>query len=371
LRRRTTPATLRSEAAASPPPFVPPYPPSWFDRLKRLVERLPGPFWLAYLVLWIGLFAAETLLHWFHGDFPVGTWKPIHAVLMAFVPGGLCLIHALDRLAERSFDSYQPVIASGGPGPEVLRYQLTRLPRRPAALVMGASMLVGGIIFVWAPEGRLAAGLFNNLDAMQVSRSATIVVFTGLVMAATLATVGLVIYHTIRQLRWVSRIYTRWTNVDLLKPGPLYSLSRLSAGTSLGLVFMVYVVLAADRAFMHDTRNVFGAGVMALLAVLAFILPLLGVHRAQAAEKERLLDETADRLKAALRDLHRRVDAAKLGDMDALHKAIASLEIERNLLSRIPTWPWQPETLRTVIVALLLPLILWSAQALLGRILPP
>lgn len=371
MRRHTTRGTLRPEAPAPSPPFNPPYPPSGFDRLKRLVERLPGPFWLAYLLLWIGLFAAETVLHWFHGAFPIGTWRPIHAVVTVFVPAGLCLMHALDRLAERSFDSYRPVLVSGGAGPEILRYQLTILPRRPAALVMGASILFGGIVLASTESGGPAAGLRANFDTMQVASAPAIVVLTGVLLAATLATVGLVIYHTIRQLRWVSRIYTRWTRVDLLKPGPLYSLSRLSAGTSVGLVFVVYVILAADRAFMQDPRNAIGAGVMALLAVLAFVLPLLGVHRAQAAEKERLLDETADRLKAALRDLHRRVDAARLGDMDALHKAIASLEIERNLLSRIPTWPWQPETLRTIIVALLLPLILWAAQALLGRTLTP
>lgn len=89
------------------------------------------------------------------------------------------------------------------------------------------------------------------------------------------------------------------------------------------------------------------------------------------AEKGRLLDEASDRMKVSLAELHRRVDQSDLRDMDSLSKAIAGLEIERNLLIRIPTWPWQPDSLRTLIVALLLPLILWATQALLGRLLTP
>jgi len=38
-------------ASRSPEPrFIPPYPPSWFDRLKGLIERLPIPWWLFYLI---------------------------------------------------------------------------------------------------------------------------------------------------------------------------------------------------------------------------------------------------------------------------------------------------------------------------------
>ena len=48
-----------------------------------------------------------------------------------------------------------------------------------------------------------------------------------------------------------------------------------------------------------------------------------------------------------------------------LNMAIASLEIEQKALSRIPTWPWQPETVRLLATALLLPLVLLLAQVIL------
>jgi len=37
---------------------------------------------------------------------------------------------------------------------------------------------------------------------------------------------------------------------------------------------------------------------------------------------------------------------------------------------RIPTWPWEPETVRSVVVALRFPLLIWLAQPRLGRFLP-
>ena len=53
--------------------------------------------------------------------------------------------------------------------------------------------------------------------------------------------------------------------------------------------------------------------------------------------------------------------------MDDLSKALASLEIERASLERVPTWPWERGTLRSLVAALLLPLILWLAQAFLEK----
>lgn len=55
--------------------------------------------------------------------------------------------------------------------------------------------------------------------------------------------------------------------------------------------------------------------------------------------------------------------------MDTMNKAMASLEIERAALVRVPTWPWDPGTLRTVIAALLLPIIIWLIQYGLERLM--
>ena len=104
-------------------------------------------------------------------------------------------------------------------------------------------------------------------------------------------------------------------------------------------------------------------------ALASFALPMVGVHHVLAGEKERLLEGIADRLHSAGDELHRRIDAGKYKGMDELNKALAGLEIERNMIVAMPTWPWHPETLRTLLAALLLPLVVWLTQILLQRVL--
>ena len=99
-----------------------------------------------------------------------------------------------------------------------------------------------------------------------------------------------------------------------------------------------------------------------LSAIVTFIWPQLGLHRLQVAEQERLLNEAYLRLESAITDLHQQLDDGELERMEELNFAIASLEMEINALKKIPTWPWEPETLQLLITALALPLGLWIVQ---------
>ena len=78
----------------------------------------------------------------------------------------------------------------------------------------------------------------------------------------------------------------------------------------------------------------------------------------------------ARRFEAAAAELHQRVDKKSLTKMDDLNKTLASLELERAALQRIPTWPWDAGTPRGLAVTLVLPLVIWLAQYLLQRLLP-
>jgi hypothetical protein len=60
-----------------------------------------------------------------------------------------------------------------------------------------------------------------------------------------------------------------------------------------------------------------------------------------------------------------------LSQMDAINKAIDNAERERQIVDAIPTWPWQPGTLRSAVTAFLLPLILWVVTRVLERVFGP
>ena len=108
-----------------------------------------------------------------------------------------------------------------------------------------------------------------------------------------------------------------------------------------------------------------------VLAFASFALPLVGIHSALAAEKERLQEGISDLLRSAGAELHLRINRKAYKGMDELHKALAGLEIERNMIGAMPTWPWQPETFRWVLAAMILPVAIWVIQLLLQRALIP
>jgi hypothetical protein len=172
-------------------------------------------------------------------------------------------------------------------------------------------------------------------------------------------------------MRQINRIYTRHARINLFRTGPLYAFSSVTALTAVGLVIAPYIFLALVPGSLSDPVTIGYMLPITGLALAAFVWPLLGVHRLLAKEKGQMLDEVSQRLEAAVIELHRRMDSGDLAGIDDLNKAVATLEIEQNALDRIPTWPWQPETVRLLISALALPLGLWIAQYVLQRVLSP
>jgi hypothetical protein len=258
-----------------------------------------------------------------------------------------------------------------------LTYVLTTLPASAALAASFGSMAAGLIIAAGAaylqPSAVAAAQALTRLNsgfAILFGVSPTplsYAVTTGLLILNWWVG-GTLILHTVRRLTLVPRIYRRHTNVDLFKQGPLYALSRLTAQTMIGALVLVYA-LASIRTYISQPLGGGTITSFALLALASFVLPLVGVHRVLAGEKERLLEGIADRLHDAGEELHRRIETGRYRGMDELNKALAGLEIERNMIAAMPTWPWHPETLRTLLIALLLPLAVWVTQELLQRLI--
>ena len=69
----------------------------------------------------------------------------------------------------------------------------------------------------------------------------------------------------------------------------------------------------------------------------------------------------------AMTEIHRSVDEGDISRADALNKTLTSLQLERDALARITTWPWQPATLRAFVSVLLVPIVIWLIIRLLER----
>jgi len=166
----------------------------------------------------------------------------------------------------------------------------------------------------------------------------------------------------------VTWLYAERAQVNLHHLIPLRSFSTLTAHTAIGML------LVLSGAAIFTPEGLVGYWLVAALlfagfAVLTFIMPLAGLNRRLAGAKAQELAENARRWEAVIAQLYRLVDRGDLAAADRLNGPLAALERGRIAIERIPTWPWRPETLRGMIGALVLPVLIFLVQRLLGSLL--
>jgi hypothetical protein len=86
------------------------------------------------------------------------------------------------------------------------------------------------------------------------------------------------------------------------------------------------------------------------------------------AEKDRLKGEVGRRMSSALVEIHRAVDAGDAPAVAAGHQALSALTAERDLLAKVPTWPWSAGAPTRFLYAVLLPIGLWLMTRFLERV---
>ncbi len=354
---------MASDAAIQPLPrehetSAQPYPPSWVDQLIAWIERLPGPSWAFYVAAWLVQLALVTLVRWSGRTAPIGTFDPFFSSFALFNVYFLALIHYLDREASRALDAFKPALNVGDAEFARLRYELTTMPARGAFISSIIGLLVGGLVVL----------LGHNIVAEEAANSTVSAVVLATVLVGGFANMGVFFYHTYRQLQLVSRIYSMAKTIDLFRFAPLYAFSRLTARTGAGYILVVYIVIIVrPEVTLANPALVTVLTFQILVAIACFVVPLLGMHSRLVVEKQRLQAEADQRMEGMLAELYRRVDERVLGDADKLQTQMASLVIARDVLAKIPTWPWQPGTLTAFVTALFLPIVLWIITRLLER----
>jgi hypothetical protein len=348
-----------------------PYAPSWLDALIGWIERVPGPTWLTYIGLLV-LAMAFTVVKAAMSSRGMFGQDPLYFgyALVMWYP--LAAYHYLSNGALSAWEAFRPATDCTDAEARRWRLELSTTPARPAAVVFVVSALMYAGLMVASPVGFDLEGHSAQFVVLRfVSES--------LWMAPVATTVA---YLLFRQLRIVSRLHRAVARVDLFRPAPLQAMARLTARSA--LVLLAFQV----GAFLPNLSE--GARVVVILVLLpvmalaltAFVLPLRGIQSLLDAEKARRQAEVSTRLDATAAALHRVVDGetGALGDaessrlaqvrIDALNKAFASLLQEREFLAKLPTWPWDVSTLRTVLSAVALPIVLFLLSTAIDRFLP-
>ncbi|MEO8468207.1 MAG: hypothetical protein ABI573_00915 [Chloroflexota bacterium] len=337
-----------------------PYGASWVNALIDRVERLPGPAWAAYVVVIVPTLLYLEVGDWISGG-RIGELKPDRVVWALALVGSTWLIHHLDSVARGAFDDFGPMLGLAAEERGRLEYELTVIPRTPALVILGLAAVRTAEAFAFQPESEGLTGLTPGALALRFP-------FETLLTALVL----ILIYHTVRQLRLVGRIHAQSKRINLFRPAPLYAFSRLTSETAIGLALLVIPfgsgLTSASTALDFVTLSSI-SGLIIGVAVLAFFLPLLGMHGRMSTEKHRLQDEVGQRVEVLVERLHGSVDRDDLTGADGQNKALGSLIAERELVNRLSTWPWQAGTAGAVASAVLLPIVLFLLTRFLDRVL--
>jgi hypothetical protein len=337
-----------------------PYAPSWFDNLKSWVETLRMPWWVFYTLLAGALIALELGLQWQAGLQGATLQRPFLFWFSASLVLLLALMHYLDRSAARAIEASRPSLDVNDHEYTVLRYRLTHLPAR-VTLLWGLGFIVMGVpIFFFLADIFAGYGTFvtPGLEILHLT-------FFGLTWFIN----GTLVYHSIHQLRTISQIYTEHAMLNLFDLDPLYAFSGVTGRAAIGLVIFSLGWSSAPEF----NANTLGIGIRVAFGVfnfIVFVLPLWGIHQRLVAEKSRRLGNAGKRLETQLALLAESLDKGALEQIPRLKDAVSSLEIERAILAKIPTWPWSADTLRTVLTAIFFPTVVFLIQLLLKQFLP-
>ena len=356
-----------ADSISLPAPAVeaarPLYSPSWVDRLTDWIERRPGGPWAVYAGLAGALVGLETAVKFADGTYPA-RFHPWHLVLALTGVYYLALIHWLDRMAARILAAFRPIMAVDDATYARLAYELTTLPARPTL----------GFCAGWTTWGllALASGSTTLFQALAVYTSPLADVVELALWAFVWWVGGTLIYHTVHQLSLVSRILTTHTRIDLFALQPLYAFSRLTAVTALGFMLVPYAWFSAAPDMLTGTTAPL-AVIMVLVNVAlvasTFGWPLWGVHRLLVAEQRSWQGALRARMRATILDLQQCIDSGDRAASTQFKDILDGLVAAEAALDKIPTWPWNPGTLRGLAGAVLLPLILWLITRVLERLI--
>jgi hypothetical protein len=335
-----------------------PYKPSWIDRFNNRVEQLPMREWVFYAGLGLALIAVHMLFLWLDGGLHSDALFPVIIYNALAIPYALALMHLLDHQAVTALNTMRPTVAITEPDFNLLQYRLSTMPSG-ATFIVGLAFVVFLILSERLGNVPVRYAVLDDLPVFTV-------VFQ-VIDKTTAFVAGPFVYHTIAQLRLVNAIYSNHARINLFDIKPLYAFSKLTASTAAGLVVMVYGWMLINPELLTDPIGLAGTAAFTILAVEVFVWPLLGAHRLMDVEKDRMLQELDRQFGDVFTVFNQRVGDGDYAAIEPLNATITSLEIQRRRITAIPTWPWSPETVRSVLAVIALPPVLSIIQSLLER----
>jgi hypothetical protein len=333
-----------------------PYSPSWLNRLLNWIDTRPGPAWPYYL---IGILLFGVIVFgatWMLDGGPVETVDTGPLFFTVYPVYFIALMHYLDGEARSALAKFRPALQVSDAEYARIEYELTTVPARGAWWVTAFAILFGFY------------DMFNG-ETLSLSQPTLIVGITivALFTAFGIACFFILAFHTIRQLRMVNKIHASASTINLFEASPAYAFSQLTARTGIGLMLFAYFDFVLNPPDPTEPLTYLLMGTVLVVAVAAFVLPLLGMHQRLVQEKNKVEADINRGVETIHRKLQERMASENFANLEELDKTLSILLSLREVVVKIPTWPWQAETLRGFISALLIPILIWAFTEVLER----
>lgn len=165
-----------------------------------------------------------------------------------------------------------------------------------------------------------------------------------------------------RQLFLVNAFYKELSKINLFNLWPIYALSRY--GYTIALLFILATVFidllfrflgGADLGFAYIVYTT-------IISLVVFIAPLLGINARLRREKERDLQRLGIQLNTVYQETETAVRNRKLSKVAALRAAAGALKEQMEAVQKVATWPWNPGSVRNLLLPVLLPLFIAVMQ---------
>jgi hypothetical protein len=334
-----------------------PYPPSFVDRLLGSVQRLTIPYLLTYFLLFLLESVLIHIVAWLDGWLPAYRFSAFALAFPLWLWGPLAIMTYLNSVSLEALTNFRPLMDIPDDTVRLLKYEFTTMPAR-GVIISGAVWTIVYVVFTYlALDSMYAAYRFGRL-----SEGISIVLGWISFLAGSA-----IYYHTIRQLRLVNRTVRMVEQFDLFQLEPVYAFSALTSRTGVSWVILLSLTLLTVPLQAAPFPTLTLLIVQLMLAIAAFVLPLRIVNSRLVSEKRRLVAELDQRVKGTLASLHRCLDDNSLVEVAQLNSAIVGLNAERDILTKIPTWPWRAGMFTGFLSIVVLPIVLFILQFVLAR----
>lgn len=324
--------------------------PRWLYRFLDWMRSTPfNGVLFAFVLFLIG----AGLWHWAAWQFGSLARYQVETQILtdAFLPPFLLLIWILlDSIARSSITDFAVGLGKSKQETEKI-YTNFISEGTTLSLVMLVIAIVGGYL-----DTAMRAGAYGI-------KQPVLVLLMGLLPMLSIVMVLLFPFRIFRQIFLVNALYKDVEKINLFNLWPIYALSRYGYTLAMLIILNAVVSDLLTRLSGGAELGLFFTFIYPLvLSLFVFLVPLIGMNRRLHQEKVRTLQGLGDQLNGVYDDITRAVRERELEKIASLIMVSTAIEKLMNEVQKVATWPWNPGSLRNLLVTISLPLLVAILQ---------